>query len=93
MRVGWYPASFRRPKTVFTFDVLDSYHKHTLQGKVNLYDYYSSIIQKTDNCGQKRVIVSQNFPRVRVLLLTSFGTAPISRDVTLRSPMEELETD
>ena len=45
LRVGWYPASFQRPKTVFTFDVLDTYHKLTLQGKLNLYDFYSSILQ------------------------------------------------
>lgn len=58
LRVGWYPASFRRPKTAFTFNVLDSYHKLMLQGKLNLYDFYSSLAQKTDNCGRKKVIVS-----------------------------------
>lgn len=57
LRIGWYPASFNRPKTVFTFDVLDTYHKLTLQGKLNLHDFYSSILQKTNNCGQKKRIV------------------------------------
>jgi hypothetical protein len=56
LRIGWYPASFDRPKTVFTFDLLDTYHKLTLQGKLNLYDFYSSIIQKTNTCGQKNIV-------------------------------------
>ena len=58
LRMGWYPASFSRPKTAFTFDLLDTYHKFTLQGKLNLYDFYSSIMQKTNNCGWKKIIVS-----------------------------------
>lgn len=62
LRVGWYPASFQRPRTAFTFNVLDTYHKIALQGKLNLYDFYSSILQKTDNCGRKKVIVSHPLP-------------------------------
>ena len=59
--VGWYPASFWQPKTAFTFNVLDSYHKIVLQGKLNLYDFYLSILQKTDNCGRKKAVVSPVF--------------------------------
>lgn len=62
LRMKWYPASFDRPKTAFTFDILDSYHKITLQGKLNLYDFYTSVMQKSDNCGQKKVIVSRPPP-------------------------------
>jgi len=51
LRVGWYPASVLRPKTAFTFDLLDTYHKLSLQGKLNLYDFYNAIAQKTDNHG------------------------------------------
>lgn len=58
LRIEWYPASFHRPKTVFTFDVLDTYHGLSIQGKLNLYDYHSSLQQKTDNCGRKKVAVS-----------------------------------
>ena len=49
LRVCWYPASVHRPQTVFTFDLLDTYHKVSLQGKLNLYDFYNAIMQKTDN--------------------------------------------
>ena len=58
LRVCWYPASVLRPKTAFTFDLLDTYHKISLQGKLNLYDFYTTIMQKTDNCGRSDVQVS-----------------------------------
>jgi hypothetical protein len=56
---AWYPASSDQPKMAFTFDVLDTYHKLTLQGKLNLYDFYHAILQKTDNCGRLKWLVSQ----------------------------------
>jgi hypothetical protein len=58
LRVGWYPATFDKPTTAFAFDLLNTYHKLTLQGKLNLYDFYSSIMQKADNCGRKKKLVS-----------------------------------
>lgn len=58
LRMQWYPASFQRPRTTFTFDLLDEYHKLTLQGKLNLYDFYTSVMQRYDHCGRKKVIVS-----------------------------------
>lgn len=58
LRMRWYPASFERPATAFTFDLLDTYHKITLQGKLNLYDFYISVMRKSDNRGQKKLIVS-----------------------------------
>ena len=61
LRVGWYPASFQRPGTAFTFNILDAYHKLAIQAKLNLYDFYLSVLQRTDNCGRKKVIVSRTF--------------------------------
>ena len=58
LRICWYPASFNRPQTAFTFDLLDTYHKLTLQAKLNLYDFYGFVMQKTDNCGRRKKIVS-----------------------------------
>lgn len=57
LREAWYPASHDRPRTAFTFDFLDTYHKLTLQGKLNLFDFYRGILQKTDNCGQTVTLV------------------------------------
>ena len=61
LRVGWYPASVLRPQTVFTFDLLDTYHKILLQGKLNLYDFYNAITQKTDNHGSSKLKVSGSY--------------------------------
>jgi len=68
LRICWYPASFNRPQTAFTFDLLDTYHKLTLQGKLNLYDFHSSIMQKTDNCGREKMIVSVALTTIGALL-------------------------
>ena len=57
LRMRLYPASFNRPKTAFTFDFLETYHKITLQGKLNLYDFYHAIMQKTDNQGRSKPLV------------------------------------
>jgi hypothetical protein len=51
LRAGWFPATFSRPNTAFTFDCLNTFHEHTLQGKGNLYDFYYLLTRKTDNAG------------------------------------------
>lgn len=58
LRSKWYPATLDRPRTAFSFDILDTFHKLTLQGKFNLFDFYLGILQKTDNCGRMKKIVS-----------------------------------
>ena len=58
LRMRWYPASFNRPRTAFSFDLLETYHKLTLQGKLNLYDFYLAIMQKSDNQGRLKTMVS-----------------------------------
>ena len=57
--MGWYPASFDRPQTAFTFSPLDTCHKLTLDGKLNLYNFYPAIMEKSDNCGWKKDVVSE----------------------------------
>ena len=77
LRVSWYPASILRPKTVFTFDLLDTYHKASMQGKLNLYDFYTTIMQKTDNCGHLKVKVHAGpsvVPAIRLTSVSSTGT-------------------
>ena len=53
----WYPASFNHPQTAFSFDLLETYHKVTLQGKLNLYDFYLAIMHKLDNQGRSKPVV------------------------------------
>jgi hypothetical protein len=59
LRMRWYPATFKRPRTAFSFDLLETYHKLTLQGKINLYDFYLAIMQKSDNQGRSKATVSK----------------------------------
>ncbi|KAF4568149.1 hypothetical protein EYR36_010158 [Pleurotus pulmonarius] len=40
-----------KPQTAFTFDVLNTFHLLTLQGKLSAYDFYLSIDHKTNNAG------------------------------------------
>jgi CxC2 like cysteine cluster associated with KDZ transposases len=47
-RVGWFPATFDRPKTVFTLSVLKMFQELTLQGKTTLYDFYHCMLRITD---------------------------------------------
>ena len=58
LRARWFPVTFNRPKTVFTFDCLDTFHELTLQGKTPLYDFYHMVSHKTDNLGLKKQTVS-----------------------------------
>jgi len=57
MRVRWFPATSDRPKTCFAFDLLDLFHKLTLQGKLTLYDFYHSILHISDNLQLETIIV------------------------------------
>jgi CxC2 like cysteine cluster associated with KDZ transposases len=66
LRAGWYPATCDRPRTAFTFELLDTYHKLTLQGKLNLYDFYHGILQKSDNCGKLKLVVSTCYVHISI---------------------------
>ncbi|EMD31060.1 hypothetical protein CERSUDRAFT_60542 [Gelatoporia subvermispora B] len=60
LRVQWYPASVDRPRTVFTFDALNTFHLLTLQGKLSLYDYYNGILKKANNTGLGKEVFRWN---------------------------------
>ncbi len=74
----WFPASFNWPKTVFTFDCLDTFHEFTLQGKTSLYDFYHTILHKTDNLELNKTVVSAS-QASKQLCAKYFLTIPISR--------------
>lgn len=48
LRYRWWPATCGLPKTVVTFDVLDTFERLSLQSKINMYDYYTTIAKLTD---------------------------------------------
>lgn len=69
LRAGWFPATFNRPQTVFTFDVLSTFHELTLQGKTALYDYYHTILRQGDNAELRDVQVGHPASPIQKFLL------------------------
>ena len=57
LRACWFPATFSRPSTAFTFRLLDFFHKLQTQSKVNLYDFYNSLSFVSNSAGQKPPVV------------------------------------
>ena len=51
LRFRCFPSTTVRPQSAFTFDVLNTFHLLTLQGKVSAYDFHSVLQHKTDNTG------------------------------------------
>ncbi|KIJ91497.1 hypothetical protein K443DRAFT_135485 [Laccaria amethystina LaAM-08-1] len=49
LRESWFPATLSHPQTAFTFDCLDMFHELMLQGNTNLYDYYHTLLRRSDN--------------------------------------------
>ena len=49
LRFSCFPSTTARPQSAFTFDILNTFHLLTLQGKVSAYDFYSALEHKTDN--------------------------------------------
>ena len=62
LRIGWLPMSIKHPQGAFTFDVLDSFHLLTLQGKISAHDYYLSLEHKTENVC--RTMIKVGLPNV-----------------------------
>ena len=75
LRSWWFPTTFNRPQTVFTFELLDTFHELTLQGKTTLYDFYYMILRKSDNPKLGKSIVGLLYPRYILL----YWTHPKSR--------------
>lgn len=57
LRIGLFPSSETRPKTVVTFDFLETFHKLTRASKMNLYDFYLFVLSRADPLGNTRTLV------------------------------------
>lgn len=57
-RFKLFPASIHSPKSAFTFDVLEQYRLHHLEGKVSAYIYIQSLSRLTDDEGSPDLPVS-----------------------------------
>lgn len=51
LRASLFPTTIAQPRTAFTFEVLESFHHLTLQGKTTAWDSYNAILHTTDNTG------------------------------------------
>ncbi|KAJ8088972.1 hypothetical protein PM082_014219 [Marasmius tenuissimus] len=51
LRFRLYPATVNEAATAFTFRTITFFHNLTLQGKVNLFDYYKALEKQTDATG------------------------------------------
>ena len=58
LRARWFPATWQRPSTAFTFSLLNLLHKLQSTCKVNLYDFHGAIISMSDNAGLGKPLVS-----------------------------------
>ena len=58
MRTQWFPATWERPGTAFTFRLLDYLHKLQTKSKVSLYDTYATLVSIMDSAGLKPPVVS-----------------------------------
>ncbi|KAJ7715353.1 hypothetical protein B0H16DRAFT_1339969, partial [Mycena metata] len=47
--VRLFPATWKRPKTAFTFTVMKQFHIHSLTSKKSVYDYVGALCKLTDN--------------------------------------------
>ncbi|OJT12474.1 hypothetical protein TRAPUB_10982 [Trametes pubescens] len=56
LRFDLYPATDCEPNTAFTIALLEHYHLQSLQGKISMYDYYTTLERLTDNTGTKKVV-------------------------------------
>lgn len=73
LRIRWFPATWHRPGTAFTFRLLNLLHKLQSTCKVNLYDFHNAIAAVFDNSGLGKSLVSIFTATTRTAPLTSFA--------------------
>ncbi|KAJ7686283.1 hypothetical protein B0H17DRAFT_940549 [Mycena rosella] len=49
MKSQLFPATFDKPATAYTFQVMQNFHIHNLESKQSAYDYCGSLMRLTDN--------------------------------------------
>jgi hypothetical protein len=77
LRAKLFPASFKNPKTAFTFEVLDQFRLDALECKTAAMNFMSKIGRITDEAFPSRVPVS--FPMYRIALsVLSCCAGPLS---------------
>jgi hypothetical protein len=57
-RADLFPATDKRCKTAVTMDLLEAQHKLSHAAKVNLYEFYMSILRRSNPLGTAHTLVS-----------------------------------
>jgi hypothetical protein len=69
LRAKLFPASFKNPKTAFTFEVLDHFRVDALECKTAAMNFMSKIRRITNEAFPSRVPVSNPIDRIPVLIV------------------------
>jgi len=96
---SWGSAAFHQlqlGQSAFTFDVLNTFHLLTLQGKVIAYDFYSALQHKTDNTGISYVkvmgfIVQEPYNWCHISSITIGNSSLLSVNGVILSCLNELD--
>ncbi|KAL0563357.1 hypothetical protein V5O48_018711, partial [Marasmius crinis-equi] len=51
LEAGWWPASFKDPRTAASLELLQNFHITNLQSQIPPTDFYRSLVQMTDGTG------------------------------------------
>ncbi|KAK1234303.1 hypothetical protein PQX77_002500 [Marasmius sp. AFHP31] len=55
MEFGWWPSSYKEPRSAATFQLLRHFHIINLQGQTPPTDFYQSLAQMTDGTGLEKL--------------------------------------
>ena len=71
LEAGLFPASFRNPKTAFTFNVLDHFHIDAMKCKTSANNFYSKLRRLSNNVFPDLIPVSE-YLEICEYLFTSY---------------------
>lgn len=49
LRARWYPATPIAPNTAATFNVLEHFHLLTFESKASVFEFFHTLMRRTDN--------------------------------------------
>ena len=82
--VRWYPAMTTTPKSAATFNVLEFFHLLSFESKASIFEYYYTLMRRTDNTGTTAVPVG-SFEELDLLGRANTNICGVTRTVTKNS--------
>jgi CxC2 like cysteine cluster associated with KDZ transposases len=70
---GLFPATYKRPQTAFTFEVLDQFHIDAMECKTSAGSFYSKLRRMTSNSFPDSSAVSETFSNYSCTLTRYFS--------------------